>query len=46
MPPFYEAQAKLTQQVQTEAMLSALEDLRAKATIEKFGPDGKPLVAE
>jgi peptidyl-prolyl cis-trans isomerase C len=46
MPPFYEAKAKLTQRVQTEAMLSALEDLRAKATIEKFGQDGKPLVAK
>ncbi len=42
-PPFHEAHDALAEEVRTEAMMEMLETLRAKATIERFGPDGAPL---
>lgn len=42
-PSFEQAHDQIRDQARTEAMLSALEALRTEATIERFGPDGKPL---
>lgn len=42
-PPFNEAAPKLEEEARTEAMIGALEKLRADAKIERFTPDGSPI---
>lgn len=42
-PSFEAAHDQIRERARTEAMLGALESLRGEVTIERFGPDGKPL---
>lgn len=42
-PPFLEAAPKLAEEARTEAMIGALEKLRADAKIQRFTPDGSPI---
>lgn len=42
-PPFEVAKPQLMEQARTNAMIKALDSLRANAEIERFGPDGAPL---